>query len=419
MTCHGTTSCGAYCRQSGISVEKRTSTLTSQVLMARPTPGRRVHLTLTGGIDFNYLGGQTSLNLSHQGLRSPVTGVVTNAGEGNVGRIAIRDANGFTHEILHTHAQHVSIGDPVVAGQLIGTMGNTGVKPKLSHYQLKDRDGKVVDPTTYWDQQGPIDPDPAPPAYLDDYQRYLATPGAAMGNADINALNDGVVEKSSLHQFQSPPTKAAVPYLDQTNAARQHFAKVPAAVPAVPSPKKPNGGRGTADPWTDANLPRSFDGRFGTGNWPPFAPADNQGSLISPTPQSYRRSETPDVPPSTPASFDIPGSYFGRLLTGTTHLVPYDLPSAQATSSPLAPSDPTGADRQGSFNNPFGNAVPSQAPAPKMPSDFPELSSPYLPRAWSRMTPEELVQALPQHEPELLSREAAHEWFANWIKSFR
>jgi len=161
-----------------------------------------------GGIDFNYLGGQTSLNLSHQGLRSPVTGVVTNAGEGNVGRIAIRDANGFTHEILHTHAQHVSIGDPVVAGQLIGTMGNTGVKPKLSHYQLKDRDGKVVDPTTYWDQQGPIDPDPAPPAYLDDYQRYLATPGAAMGNADINALNDGVIEKSSLHQFQSPPTKS-------------------------------------------------------------------------------------------------------------------------------------------------------------------------------------------------------------------
>jgi hypothetical protein len=54
-----------------------------------------------------------------------------------------------------------------------------------------------------------------------------------------------------------------------------------------------------------------------------------------------------------------------------------------------------------------------------MPSDFPELSSPYLPRGWSRMTPEELVQALPQHEPELLSREAAHEWFANWIKSFR
>jgi len=380
------------------------------------------------GVDFNYFAGKDlKFNKSNPAIRSPVSGIVENAGQGDYGTISIRDADGYLHQILHTHRRHVNVGDPVVAGQLIGTMGNTGVDARgvekgdaHVHYQLFDPNGNRVNPMEYWDQQGPIDLKPAPPAYLDDYQRYLATPGAAMGDADINAPNAGVVDKSALRRFQSPPTKTAVPYLDQTNAARQHFANVPAAVPAEPSPEKPNGGPGPADPWTDANLPRSFDGRFGTGNWPPFAPADNQGSPISPTPQSYRRSENPDVPPSTPASFDIPGSYFGRLLTNTAHLVPDDRqPSAQAASLPLAPSDPTGADRQGSFNNPFGNAVPSQAPAPKLPSDFPELSSPDLPRGWSRMTPEELIQALPQHEPEPLSGEAAHEWFANWIKSFR
>jgi hypothetical protein len=276
-----------------------------------------------------------------------------------------------------------------------------------------------TNPMEYWDQQGPIDPNPAPPAYLDDDQRYLATPGAAMGNADISAPHVGVVDKSSLRRFQSPPTKAAVPYLDQTNAARQHFANVPAPVPAVPSPANPNGGAGPADPWTDANLPRSFNGRFGTGSSPPLAPAGSPGSPISPTPQNYRRSEAPDMPPPTPPSFDIPGSYFGRLLTNTAHLVPDDLPPAQAASLPSVPSGPVGPDRLGSINNPFGKAASSQAPAPKLPSDFPELSSPDLPRGWSRMTPQELIQALPPYEPEPLSGDALHQWFANWIKSVR
>lgn len=97
------------------------------------------------GVDFNYFGGQTLLNKSHPALRSPVNGVVTSAGEGKYGTIAIRDSNGFSHEILHTHASHVAIGDPVVAGQLIGTVGNTGVNFKNPdkghhhvHYQLKE-----------------------------------------------------------------------------------------------------------------------------------------------------------------------------------------------------------------------------------------------------------------------------------------
>ena len=68
------------------------------------------------GDDFNYNvgpNGQRGINLQHPALRAPVDGVVENAGEGNFGRIAIRDKNGFLHEILHTHTRHVAIGDPV------------------------------------------------------------------------------------------------------------------------------------------------------------------------------------------------------------------------------------------------------------------------------------------------------------------
>ncbi len=113
-------------------------------------------------------------------LRSPVDGIVERAGEGGSGTIAIRDKNGFLHQIMHTDAQHVTVGDPVAAGQVIGTMGNTGVDVRgvkkgqfHVHYQLLDRSGSEINPSAYWDQQGPIDLNPVPPAYLPDYQRYL------------------------------------------------------------------------------------------------------------------------------------------------------------------------------------------------------------------------------------------------------
>ena len=140
--------------------------------------------------DFNYNvgpNGQTGINLAHPELRSPVTGIVTRAGEGKYGTVSIRDANGLSHEILHTHSQHVAVGDPVIAGQIIGTMGNTGASDQHLHYQLKDSAGNILNPFDYWDQQGRVDPNPAPSAHLGDYQRYLATPGAAMGDTVANA----------------------------------------------------------------------------------------------------------------------------------------------------------------------------------------------------------------------------------------
>ncbi|WP_315768583.1 MULTISPECIES: M23 family metallopeptidase [unclassified Bradyrhizobium] len=139
------------------------------------------------GVDFNYVGGQQSrFNTSHPALRSPVTGKVINAGEGGYGTIAIQDADGYVHEILHTQRQHVSVGDPVLAGQLIGTMGNTGVRRRgieggdfHVHYQLKDPTGKVIDPADYWERKGPIDPAPYAPAYLQDYLQYRRELGPA------------------------------------------------------------------------------------------------------------------------------------------------------------------------------------------------------------------------------------------------
>lgn len=102
--------------------------------------------------DFNYdvgPNGQAGVNLLHPVLRSPVNGVVTNAGQGRYGTIAITDANGLSHEILHTHSRHVAIGDPVAAGQIIGTMGKTGADQEHVHYQLRNPAGNIINPIAY------------------------------------------------------------------------------------------------------------------------------------------------------------------------------------------------------------------------------------------------------------------------------
>lgn len=138
------------------------------------------------GVDGNYNvgeNGQQRINLRHPPLRSPVDGVVTNAGEGAVGRIAIRDVDGVSHELLHTHRRYVSIGDRVVAGQMVGTMGNMGVRADNVergdhhlHYQVIDPAGRRLNPQAYWDQREFSAP--GPPAYIPEHPRYLQ-------NADI------------------------------------------------------------------------------------------------------------------------------------------------------------------------------------------------------------------------------------------
>lgn len=235
------------------------------------------------GVDFNYIGGQQSrLNTSYPALRSPVTGVVTNAGQGDYGRIAIRDANGFTHELLHTHTRHVAVGDPVVAGQLIGTMGNTGVSaPGVEggkfhvHYQLKDRNGNIVDPSVYWDQQDPIDPAPAPPTLLREYLQYQRRLGSTVGNAfgeapDAGPLYGpqpvGTVQSSPLSQGQASPPRVTSD-VQVRGFANPQTAAGPNVNPAGVFPNE----------LSPTERATSFDDRFGS-----WSSADGANTPLSP-----------------------------------------------------------------------------------------------------------------------------------------
>ena len=196
---------------------------------------------------------------------APVAGIVTtNPGEGAFGRIAIRDANGLSHEILHTHTQYVKRGDLVGIGQPIGRMGNTGTKDQHVHYQLKDSAGHAINPMDFWDRLGPAKTDPGQPAYLDEYQQYLRGSGANAGNGSGNA--PGAANMPAPGSFDassdgSPPLYAtqAAPRLGKRTAGKPEsfFAAGTPAVPFVP----PNN-------VLSPDRPDSLGSRFG--NWASF-----------------------------------------------------------------------------------------------------------------------------------------------------
>jgi hypothetical protein len=66
-------------------------------------------------------------------------------------------------------------------------MGNTGTRDQHVHYQLKDPAGNILNPSAFWDGQGPVDPNPSPPAYLQEYRQYLQSLGVNAGNGPANA----------------------------------------------------------------------------------------------------------------------------------------------------------------------------------------------------------------------------------------
>ena len=109
-----------------------------------------------GGSDMNYDGGQAGINLTHPGVHSPVSGEVTFVG-GQYGTIKVRDAQGNSHEILHTATQSVTVGHHVNVGDEIGTMGGRGPHGVTQyaqhvHYQMKDNQGRLINPETYWNE---------------------------------------------------------------------------------------------------------------------------------------------------------------------------------------------------------------------------------------------------------------------------
>lgn len=110
-----------------------------------------------GGVDFNYVGGQSGANLQHPTVRSPVSGEVIFSG-GQYGTVKIRDDQGNTHEILHMDSRSVQVTNPptrVEAGDPIGTMGGRGPNgpnqyPQHVHYQVRDPNNNLVDPEAFW-----------------------------------------------------------------------------------------------------------------------------------------------------------------------------------------------------------------------------------------------------------------------------
>lgn len=95
--------------------------------------GSSVH----GGIDFNYVGGQSTVNTAGENpVFAPVTGTVV-ALQDAIGGVVIRsDQDGTLHRILHLHTTAVSYLPPnnrVVAGETqLGTMGGKGAGPGQS-----------------------------------------------------------------------------------------------------------------------------------------------------------------------------------------------------------------------------------------------------------------------------------------------
>lgn len=112
-----------------------------------------------GGVDFNYHGGQSGMNLRHPTVHAPVSGDVVFSG-GRYGTVKIRDDQGNLHEILHLESRSVLATDPpqrVEAGAPIGTMGGrgpggSGQYAQHVHYQIRDPQERLVDPERFWDE---------------------------------------------------------------------------------------------------------------------------------------------------------------------------------------------------------------------------------------------------------------------------
>ena len=271
------------------------------------------------GVDFNFPVGQTGINKSYPVLHSPVAGVVTNTGEGGVGRIAIRDANGFVHEILHTYTQSVKKGDLVGVGTPIGTMGNTGVNhdhPKDGqyhvHYQLKDRAGNVINPTEFWNNLDPGKDDPGQPAFLDQSRRAAEV---ISGPDNTSSVRDDPFGQKG--RFDIPFT--TVTDLPAGNPRFVSGGTAPPVPPTTQNPVADRSGKWGSVPFPNTPAasgdPASFNDRYG--NWASW-PAGVLGNFNAPplhAPDLGRRSEADDAPVrvlssrvinASPASGDAP-----------------------------------------------------------------------------------------------------------------
>lgn len=159
-----------------------------------------------GGVDFNYRGGQTGINLRNPVVHSPVAGTVEVPPNSAYGTVGIRDAQGNLHQVLHLDSRSVQNGQQVGVGDPIGRMGGRGPRGEDQyaqhvHYQIRDNHGQIVDPEAFWNRQ-----------------RDLAGPHPGRGNASTtdDLLRTGETGQNvrdlqqSLHRL-GYTTRAGVP----------------------------------------------------------------------------------------------------------------------------------------------------------------------------------------------------------------
>lgn len=158
----------------------------------------------------------------------------------------------------------------MAAGQRIGTMGNVGVvtsdgKPGAHHvhYQLRDSAGRIIDPGAFADALGPFDPNPAPPAYVPEYQQY-ARDAAAVPEAsrdDVRVLRRMPVEKPDRSPFKSEQKEVLYPRADSPLSPNaqgnfsERFGYWPstdsgAALPADEFQRTPGSSAGPLEDWS-------------------------------------------------------------------------------------------------------------------------------------------------------------------------
>lgn len=188
-----------------------------------------------GGSDFNYAGGQSGVNLEHPAIHSPISGEVTFVG-GQYGTIKIRDADGNSHEILHTQAQSVKVGQHIEVGDEIGHMGGRGPKGSAQyaqhvHYQMKDKDGHAVNPEEFWRNRSPGQPGHAQPAHGQPVHAPAAHAASATHHGtmrdgdkstDVTALQSQL-NKLGIRDEHGHALVADGHYGAHTKAAVEHF----------------------------------------------------------------------------------------------------------------------------------------------------------------------------------------------------
>lgn len=159
-----------------------------------------------GGVDFNYVGGQNGVNLRHPVVHSPVSGVVEYGdGQGSYGTVKIRDDQGNLHEILHLDSRSVRATDPptrIEAGDPIGTMGGRGPGGASDyaqhvHYQMRDPNGRIIDPEAFWNERARTRSETAPEANTAPAAERSASPSpASITPQPSEAMADGVLRRN-------------------------------------------------------------------------------------------------------------------------------------------------------------------------------------------------------------------------------